>query len=76
MQNILDNAHVKLARDVSAGASDRVNSTLVLLDSLLVANTAEGAGGGVFATSPYGVVLRCSDDEANAGRAMCMPHGT
>lgn len=73
--NILNNKHIKLAGDIAAGAAIRVNSTFVLLDSQLLGNTAEGAGGGVFATSPYGVVLQCSDDDASAGRAVCMPCG-
>ena len=73
--NILNNKHIKLAADVAAGAASQVNSTFVLLDSQLLGNTAAGAGGGIFATSPYGVVLRCSDDEASAGRAVCIPHG-
>lgn len=58
--SVLKDQQMNAASAAVTIAESKSTSTFVLLDSQLIANTAAGAGGGVFATSTDGVFLLCS----------------
>lgn len=65
--NILNSSQTQQASIAAGHAIARPNSSFVMSSSQLLGNTALGAGGGVFATSPFDVFLQCEDTGISSG---------
>ena len=79
--NILNSTQPQQASTAAVHATARPNATLVMSSTQLLGNTAAGAGGGVFATSPFDVFLQCGDTRISSGGQTslcniycCCPH--